>query len=111
MIIFRCPIHYLFHIYCPGCGLTRMILSIFKLDFYQAFRYNPYLFILFVLAIIYGIFWLLRYIVYKKKSHINVKLIIGIAYSLLAYMVLRNIPLFDFLAPTEINFIIFSIFY
>ena len=106
-----CPIHYLFHIYCPGCGLTRMIISIFKLDFYQAFRYNPYLFILFIFGIIYGLYSLIRLIFYKKRPHINIKIIIGIAYSLLIYMVLRNIPLFDFLAPTDINFIIIHIFY
>jgi len=110
MNIFECPIHSLFHIYCPGCGITRMFLSIFKLDFYQAFRYNPYIFILLVLAIIYGLYSIIRFTINKKKPHINIKIIIGIAYSLLAYMVLRNIPLFDFLAPTEINYIIFSIF-
>lgn len=111
MYLFVCPIHYLLHLYCPGCGLTRMFISIFKLDFYQAFRYNPYMFILLIVGIIYTIYSLIRYILYKKKTHINVKIIIGIAYSLLVYMVLRNIPLFDFLAPTEINFIIFNIFY
>ena len=106
-----CPIHYLFHIYCPGCGLTRMIISIFKLDFYQAFRYNPYIFILLVLFILYGIYALITYIITKKKPHISIKLLTGIAISLIVYMILRNIPLFDFLAPTQINYIISSIFY
>lgn len=105
-----CPIHYLFHIYCPGCGLTRMIISIFKLDLYQAFRYNPYIFILLVLFILYGIYVLIRYIFSKKKPHISIKVLIGIFISLIVYMILRNIPLFDFLAPTQINIIIFSIF-
>ena len=40
-----CIFHKITHMYCPGCGLTRMIISIFKLDIYQAFRYNPLLFI------------------------------------------------------------------
>ena len=105
-----CPIHYLFHIYCPGCGLTRMIISIFKLNFYQAFRYNPYIFILLVLFILYGIYALIRYIITKKKTHISIKVLVGISISLIVYMILRNIPLFDFLAPTQINIIIFSIF-
>lgn len=110
MIMFVCPIHYLLHLYCPGCGITRMFISLFKLDFYQAFRFNPYMFILLILAVIYGLFCLIKFIIYKKKPHINIKIIIGIAYSLLIYMVLRNIPLFDFLAPTEINIIISKIF-
>ena len=88
-----------------------MVISILNLDLYQAFRYNPYLFILLVLLIIYGIYSLIRYIITKKKPHINIKVLIGIAVSLIVYMVLRNIPLFDFLAPTEINFIISNIFY
>ena len=27
---------------CPGCGITRLIFSLIKLDFNQAFFYNPY---------------------------------------------------------------------
>ena len=110
-MILDCPIHYLFHIYCPGCGITRMIISIFKLNFYQAFRYNPYVFTLLVLFILYGIYALIRYIITKKRPHISIKLLVGIAISLIVYMILRNIPLFDFLAPTQINFIISNIFY
>lgn len=30
---------------CPGCGATRMFLSIFRLDFVAAFRYNAMLLI------------------------------------------------------------------
>ena len=29
---------------CPGCGITRMCVSIAKLDFVAAFRYNPVIF-------------------------------------------------------------------
>lgn len=32
---------------CPGCGTTRMLLSLFKLDFAAAFSYNPVVFVLF----------------------------------------------------------------
>lgn len=40
-----------FGIPCPGCGMTRAFLSLLKLDFYHAFKYNvviffmPYVFI------------------------------------------------------------------
>ena len=30
---------------CPGCGITRMILSIFRLDFFAAYGYNKALFV------------------------------------------------------------------
>ena len=40
-----CPIHEILGLECPGCGGTRMALAIMELDFYQAFRYNPFLFV------------------------------------------------------------------
>ena len=30
---------------CPGCGLTRMFISLIKLDVAAAFNYNPVMFI------------------------------------------------------------------
>lgn len=33
-----------FGIQCPGCGLTRMFLSLSRLDFVSAFKYNPFMF-------------------------------------------------------------------
>lgn len=39
---------------CPGCGITHMIMGIFRLDFPSAFRANPILFVaLPVMGIIY----------------------------------------------------------
>ena len=32
-------------LYCPGCGITRLCVSLFEGDLYQAFRYNPIIFI------------------------------------------------------------------
>lgn len=43
-------------LYCPGCGGTRMVQSILKLDFYQAFRYNPLVFVLLALIAIWDIY-------------------------------------------------------
>ena len=36
-----CPIKFLTGISCPGCGMTRAWISIFKLDLAAAFRYHP----------------------------------------------------------------------
>lgn len=39
---------------CPGCGITRMILSFVKLDFVDAFSANPFLFVVLpVMIVIY----------------------------------------------------------
>lgn len=93
-----CLFHEITNLYCPGCGITRMFLALFKLDFYQAFRYNPLVFILLILSIVYFLV--------KKIGKLNFKIPNYIYYYLLfiviIYGILRNIPLFSFLAPTEL---------
>lgn len=32
---------------CPGCGISRMFTSMFRLDFSAAFSYNPVVFVMF----------------------------------------------------------------
>lgn len=36
-----CPIKYLTGISCPGCGMTRAMLSAIQLDFHKAFYFHP----------------------------------------------------------------------
>lgn len=40
-----CVFHELTGLLCPGCGITRMILSILRLDFYAAYGYNKCIFV------------------------------------------------------------------
>ena len=101
-IEYKCPWLTLFHLYCPGCGGMRMVLSLLHLDFYQAFRYNPLLFILLILGIIY---FIIMIIVYKKKKVFvlpSKQFWICLLIILLVYMVLRNINTFVYLIPTEV---------
>ena len=51
-----CPIRYFTGLSCPGCGMTRAFLSLFRLDFKSAFYYHP----LFMLPILAVILYLLR---------------------------------------------------
>jgi len=102
LISYECPFYKYFHIWCSGCGGMRMIDSIIKFDFYQAFRYNPFLFILFIIGIIYFIVALIIYI--KKKvfyvpSLLTIYILIGL---FILFMILRNIPAFSYLIPTEV---------
>ena len=48
VLLWGCPLRALFHIPCPGCGMTRAFVSAFQLDFHAAFLYHP-LFPVFVL--------------------------------------------------------------
>lgn len=52
-----CPFYTLTGLLCPGCGVTRMIISLARLDFSAAFGYNPALMCLMPV-------WLAGYIVY-----------------------------------------------
>lgn len=90
---------------CPGCGITRMVLSLLKLDFYQAFRYNPLVFIYTPFLILYVIYKVYLYIVNKKdeffikipRIYIYIVLVITVLYG-----ILRNIEMFSFLKPTSL---------
>ena len=93
-----CMFHFVTGFYCPGCGLTRMIFSIFKLDFYQAFRYNP---LVFILGIIYLIYKLIE-IVLNKKIKIPEYVYYILIVILILYGILRNIDIFSYLAPTKL---------
>lgn len=93
-------------LYCSGCGMTRATLSLAKMDFYQAFRYNAFSVILLPALFLYFYGEIYAYI-FKKKNFMNGKVTIMFWIILIALMViygvLRNIPYFSFLAPTTIS--------
>lgn len=96
-----CIFHKITHLYCPGCGLTRMIISIFKLNFYQAFRYNPLLFIMMPFIITYEIKNYINWI-QDKPFTISKKIWYTLLFITIIYTILRNINMFNYLAPTKI---------
>lgn len=96
-----CPFYKITNLYCPGCGITRMCLSIFKGDFHQAFRYNPLLFTLIPVAIFFMINHFTAYKLMKKST--QEKLYIALIVILVLFGILRNIPYFSYLQPTEIH--------
>lgn len=101
--LFFCPILKYFHFYCPACGVTRMILSILELDFYQAFRFNPLIFILLIILILFSIVQMFMFINKRKFVHINNKVYIGLIIVLIVYTIMRNMECFSFLLPTIVN--------
>jgi hypothetical protein len=44
LVAYRCPIYAIFHVPCPGCGITRAHLAALSLDFKKAFQYHPLFF-------------------------------------------------------------------
>ncbi|MDY3861362.1 MAG: DUF2752 domain-containing protein [Ruminococcus sp.] len=96
-----CVFHLVTGLYCPGCGVTGMIISLLHFDFLGAFKHNvaiitalPALLYLFIAALV-------RYIKTGQTTLTrfqNILLYILIGY-FIVFAVLRNIPYFDFLAP------------
>lgn len=80
-----------------------MILSVLELDFYQAFRFNPLIFILLVILILFSIVQMFTFINKRKLIHINNKVYIGLIIVLIVYTIMRNMKCFSFLLPTIVN--------
>lgn len=99
-----CWFYEITHLYCPGCGVSRMCLSILQLDFYQAFRYNPGVMIISPILIWYFIRTCVRYIRGQDNSITIYQkiLFIIIVILLLLYGVARNTSSFYYLAPTKL---------
>lgn len=91
--------------YCPGCGITRCIMSILHGQFYQAFRYNPLIFLYLPFLFLYFFYNIYIYI-FNQKNRIIDKVPRQVWYIFLfitiLYGILRNIDSFSFLAPTTI---------
>lgn len=49
---FFCPFEAITGVQCPGCGMTRALLSVVTGDFGKAFQYNPFVFLLLFIVII-----------------------------------------------------------
>lgn len=67
----RCYFYELFHLKCPSCGITRMIISIIHFDFKQAFGYNPFIFVSFPYVICEIIYFIYLNESKKKMNRIN----------------------------------------
>lgn len=104
-ITIPCLFNKITNLYCPGCGITRMLLSIPKLNFYQAFRYNQLVFIFLPFILLLLIDFLLKWLNNQNNYiylRINNKVWVVLLIIVLVFGILRNIPLFDYLKPITI---------
>lgn len=85
-----CLFHELTGLLCPGCGITRMFVSIFKLDFVSAFNYNKLLFIYLILGIIYVNYYIVCYIFKFKIFKINDTIIKILLVITILFGIIRN---------------------
>lgn len=92
------------HLYCPGCGITRMLAAILTGDFYQALRYNPLICILLPLVIVYLVDYLINQARGRKSLLVRTPNWVWILMivALVIYGIMRNLSWFKYLAPTEV---------
>ena len=99
-ILIPCVFYELTGLYCPGCGITRCLIAIIKLEFVQAFRYNMLAFILLPLFIFIAIKKYYCWILNKQCSLFSNRFYIVLAIITVLFGILRNI--FPIFAPTII---------
>lgn len=104
IITIPCAFHEITGFYCPGCGVTRMFLAVAELNFYQAFRYNPFVFVLLIIYLNYKLYYLILWLFdrNKKSKKIPELVIYIILIVAILFGILRNIEIFDWLAPTKL---------
>jgi len=87
--------------YCPGCGITRMLIAFLRLDFEAAFLSNRLLFFLLPLLLIYGLIKVIIYI--KTGQNTQTKweqfLSVIVCIIIILFWILRNTSTFAYLAP------------
>lgn len=96
-----CPLHFITGLHCPGCGISRMFICLFKLDFIGAIRQNVAVFIFLPLFLYFSVVLIIKYIKTgsletSTKQNIVLYIVIGI---FVLFGICRNIPVLDFLAP------------
>ena len=96
-----CLFHTVTGLYCPGCGVSRMCLSILSLDFASAFKANAAVFLLRPPGLVMALRMAVRYVRTGNTRPTQVQtcvfyVMVGV---LLVFGVVRNLPGFEGLRP------------
>lgn len=100
-LAFPCVFHAVTGLYCPGCGVSRMCLALLQLHWREAFSYNPLVFCLLPLFVLYGGREIGFYILGRKPrrpawERWGTWVLVAAA---VLFGIMRNLPMFSFLAP------------
>ncbi len=83
----QCPIRALTGVSCPGCGMTRAVMSLVRLDFKDALYYHPMVFAVIPVAAVLALLNL------KQKESLRKLFIIAVCLLLVAVYLYRFIVL------------------
>lgn len=90
-----CPIKFITGVSCPGCGMTRAVLSALRLDFHMAFYYHP----LFLLAPVMFVLFIFQDYVKPRISKVIwgiIILLFTITYLFRLFFVQNDVVSIDF---------------
>jgi len=94
----KCIFNEITGLYCPGCGITRLIFYILEFDFYKAFRSNCLVFIYLIISCLLFIDYKInnkKCLYYKMNNNIWIFILIVT----IVFGVLRNTQMFSYFAP------------
>ena len=88
-----CLFHLLTGLSCPGCGVSRMCISLMKFDFKAAYNYNKMLFVLLPLLLVFFAYELYKYIRYDdtKLTKVQSAILYIVIALLLFWGIIRNL--------------------
>lgn len=100
-LMIPCPIKLITGKFCPGCGITRMLLAFLRLDFEAAFLANRLLFfmlpVILLLAAVKCFFYIKNGT--QKQSKPETIFILILSLLTILFWILRNTEKFSYLAP------------
>ena len=87
-----CIFHLITGLQCPGCGISRMFVSLAKLDFVSAFKYNSFVFLTGPFILAYVVATEIKYIVTGNNNMGKWEIFLWVESALaIAFGILRNI--------------------
>lgn len=96
-----CPFYQFLHIYCPGCGISRMFFHLARFEIAEAFSSNCVIFCMLPIALIMALYHAYKYLRYgsaklNKFENVLIYIAIGI---LVVFAIVRNLYPIDVLIP------------